>query len=114
MASSSITSSGETTRQPTPSLDSGRDVNRPQGVFAQDLLKPSIWLEEDIAVPVPGTSPGKNSMLPVLRIPSGKDDPARTKPGARGRNSGCCRATCPRCRLAKANLQVPLAWGNTK
>jgi ribonuclease HI len=26
----------------------------PPGVFAQHLFKPSIWLEEDISVPMPG------------------------------------------------------------
>jgi hypothetical protein len=70
----------------------------PPGVFAQDLYKPSIRLEEDILVHSPGTSPdedisvpapgtrlGENGSAPVSEaIPRNSAWPIEPSPGPKG------------------------------
>jgi ribonuclease HI len=50
----------------------------PPGVFAQDLLKPSIRLKEDIPIPKLEISPNVDNLVPALGTPSGKDGPVLT------------------------------------
>jgi hypothetical protein len=58
-------------------LESSREPP-PPGVFTQDLFNPSIRLEEDIPVPVPGISPGEDNPVLTLGTPLGKDIPSLT------------------------------------
>jgi hypothetical protein len=44
-------------------------------VFAQDLFKPSIRLEEDISEPTPETSPDDDDSIPMPGAPPGEDVP---------------------------------------
>jgi hypothetical protein len=42
----------------------------PSGVFMQDLIKATIWLEKDITAPSPGTLPGEGGPAPTPEIDS--------------------------------------------
>jgi hypothetical protein len=45
----------------------------PLGLFTQDLLKPSIRLEEDTLTLAPGASPGEGGPVSIPGTPSGED-----------------------------------------
>jgi hypothetical protein len=63
----------------------------PSGVFAHDLFKPSIWLEEDVLAPMPGTSLSKDSPVPRPGPLSSEDGAAlapKAKPGVSARPVG--------------------------
>jgi hypothetical protein len=47
----------------------------PPGVFIQDLIKSSNWLDEDSPTPAPGTPSGKGSTTPAPGTPPGKGGP---------------------------------------
>jgi hypothetical protein len=78
MISSSIISSDETTKRPTPSPAWVKPRTAPSGTVTQELFKPSIQLEEDIPALTPGTSPGEDSPIPMPGTPPGKGGMAPT------------------------------------
>jgi hypothetical protein len=60
----------------------------PPGVFAQDLLKPSIRLKEDILVHSPRTSPDEGSSVPAPGTPPGENSPAPASKASSGASTG--------------------------
>jgi hypothetical protein len=79
-------SSGKTTKQQTPSLDSGLAMNSPlRRVFVQDLIKPSIRLEEDSSVPTLGTLLGEDDPTTTLETVLGPRSGQLVRPESLGR-----------------------------
>jgi hypothetical protein len=69
-------------RRLTPSPDSGLVADNPlTGVFIQDLVKPSIWLDEDDLAPALRPS-RREAIRHQLRIPTQAPHPGQlAKPG---------------------------------
>jgi hypothetical protein len=65
-----------------------RHESPPPGVFTHDLFKPFIWLAEDVLALMPRTSPGEDSLEPVLETPSGKGGAALTSEANPGTLAG--------------------------
>jgi hypothetical protein len=68
-------------------LGSSREPT-PPGVFAHDLFKFSIRLEEDVLVCSPGTSPNKGTLVPIPKTPPRENSPTSTSGANPGASAG--------------------------
>jgi hypothetical protein len=75
-AADALTSFGSSHESPHP------------GVFAQDLLKPSIRLREDIPEPMSGTFLDADGPIPMTGAPLGEDGPVPTSKADSGPSTG--------------------------